>query len=284
MQLDIVDLLLKFFWIRYVVAALLLFLGTGFAQAQKARPSPPQFGRAFKRTSPSGGKFVWIPGGTFKMGSPDTEFGRDSDETQHTVQLNPGFWILDHEVTQAEYQAVMGNNPSGFTGANLPVEMVTWADAVDFCKKLTDRDRKAGWILASQRYRLPTEAEWEYAARGKTTGSIYGAVDSVAWWDANSGFQTHPVRTKAPNAWGLYDMMGNVQEWCADWYGPYYPEALDGVLFEFNPKGPASGPGRVSRGGSWNTRQNSMRSASRNFYGGAHRFIDLGFRPVLSFD
>jgi formylglycine-generating enzyme required for sulfatase activity len=185
--------------------------------------------------------------------------------------------MSDHEVTQAEYQAVMGNNPSNFTGdLNRPVERVSWSDAVEYCHKLTEQERAAGRITAQQAYRLPTEAEWEYAARAGTTGARYGELESIAWRSGNSGGETHPVSQKAANAWGLHDMMGNVWEWCSDWSGDYPTGSLT------NPTGPSSGSDRAYRGGGWYSGAMGARSAFRGgaLPGGRKDF--LGFRPVLS--
>ena len=228
-----------------------------------------------KPAGPSG--FVWIPPGTFVMGSPESEEGRYADEVQHTVTLTQGFWMSDHEVTQSEYQAVMGNNPSVFKGdLNRPVETVSWDEAVLYCQKLTERERAAGRITAQQAYRLPTEAEWEYAARAGTTGARYGELDTIAWWNGNAGNQTHPVKQKAPNAWGLYDMLGNVWEWCSDWSGEYPTGSVT------DPTGPNSGSVRVIRGGSWDVGAGRARSAGRDRGVPGSRFSDLGFRPALS--
>jgi len=211
------------------------------------------------------------------MGSPASEEGRDSDEVQHTVTLTKGFWLSDHEVTQSEYQAVMGSNPSEFKGdLNRPVEQVSWDEAVLYCQKLTERERAAGRITAQQAYRLPTEAEWEYAARAGTTGALYGELDTIAWWNGNAGNQTHPVKQKAPNAWGLYDMIGNVWEWCSDWYGNYPTVSVT------DPRGPSSGSVRVRRGGSWLSDARGARSASR-WGDPGDRYGRLGFRPALDF-
>jgi formylglycine-generating enzyme required for sulfatase activity len=176
--------------------------------------SAARFYRAVAEQRPVGPTgFVWIVPGTFVMGSPLSEADRDSDEVQHTLTLTQGFWISDHETTQAEYQLVMGSNPSFRKGESLPVETVSWNDAVAYCQKLTERERAGGRITAQQAYRLPTEAEWEYAVRAGTTGARYGELDAIAWHGGNSGNQTHPVKQKAANAWGLHDMMGNVSEW-----------------------------------------------------------------------
>jgi formylglycine-generating enzyme required for sulfatase activity len=221
--------------------------------------------------------FVWIPPGTFVMGSPSSEEERWNDEVQHTVTLAQGFWLSDHEVTQAEYQAVMGNNPSSFKGdMNRPVETVSWDEAVLYCQRLTERERAAGRITAQQAYRLPTEAEWEYAARAGSTGARHGYLHAIAWNGLNSGRQTHPVKEMAPNAWGLYDMIGNVWEWCSDWYGNYPTGSVT------DPRGPSSGFGRVSRGGGWSAGAWSARSAHRFSWLPGLPKDDLGFRPVLS--
>jgi hypothetical protein len=218
--------------------------------------------------------FVWIPPGTFVMGSPTSEPNRRFDEVQHTVTLTQGFWMSDHETTQAEYQAVMGSNPSWFKGdSNRPVEQVDWNEAVLYCQKLTERERAAGRITAQQAYRLPTEAEWEYAARAGTTEARYGELDAIAWWTGNSGDQTLPVKQKAANAWGLYDMLGNVWEWCSDVYGDYPTGAVT------DPTGPGSDSFRVIRGGSWDLDAGYARSAYRGWGG---RNSSLGFRPALS--
>jgi len=257
-------------WTNVVVSAegvLLVDLRPGSARRfYRAVPDAP--------VGPAG--FVWIPPGAFVMGSPVGEAGRNPDEVQHTVTLTQGFWLSDHEVTQAEYQAVMTNNPSTYKGANLPVEYVTWSEAVLYCQKLTERERAAGRITAQQAYRLPTEAEWEYAARAGTTGARHGELDAIAWYALNSGNQTHPVKEKAPNAWGLHDMLGNVFEWCSDWYGDYQTASVT------DPTGPASGSDRVLRGGCWVFDAKLARSAFRRRYVPNSRLSILGFRPALS--
>ena len=220
--------------------------------------------------------FVWINPGTFVMGSPESEAGLYSDQVQHTVTLTQGFWMSDHETTQAEYQLVMGSNPSSQKGESLPVEMVSWNDAVAYCKKLTELERAGGRITTQQAYRLPTEAEWEYAARAGTTGARYGELDTIAWWYGNSGNHPHPVKQKAANAWGLHDMIGNVWEWCADWYGDYPTGSVT------DPKGPGSGSDRVLRGGSWGSVAEGARSAGRVRSDPGFRGNYLGFRPALS--
>ena len=210
------------------------------------------------------------------MGSPSSEVGRSGGEIQNTVTLTQGFWLSDHEVTQSEYRSVMGFNPSFFKGdLNRPVETVSWDDAVRYCQKLTERERAAGLITAQEAYRLPTEAEWEYAARAGTTEARHGELDAIAWWSGNSGNQTRPVKQKAPNAWGLYDMIGNVWEWCSDWYGAYPTGNVT------DPTGPGSGTDRVDRGGGWGSGAERARSAYRDGDDPGTRFT-LGFRPALS--
>ena len=231
---------------------------------------------------------IWIEPGTFTMGSPSDELGRDSDETQHQVTLTRGYWLGKYEVTQAQYEAVMGTNPSYFKGADFPVEKVSWYNAMDFCAKLTDIERAAGRLPEGYEYTLPTEAQWEYACRAETTTALNSGknlsdknkcpeMDEVGWYEYNSDSTTHPVGQKMPNAWGLYDMHGNVFEWCLDWYGSYPSSAVT------DPKGSSSGSYRVIRGGSWNFNAYSCRSAyrfdstpsdfNRNYY---------GFRVALS--
>jgi formylglycine-generating enzyme required for sulfatase activity len=222
--------------------------------------------------------FVWIPPGMFVMGSPFGEPGRGQDENLHSVILTRGFWISDHEVTQGEYEALMGNNPSTFRGdPDLPVESVTWHDAVNYCSRLTERERSAGRITAQQAYRLPTEAEWEYSARSGTTSLRYGNLMDIAWYSDNSGGKSQPVRQKIPNNWGLYDMLGNVAEWCSDRKGAYPsgtvtdPEALN-----------LATTARVIRGGYFVLGGGACRSAARFSSGPSDSGNGVGFRPVLS--
>ena len=216
---------------------------------------------------------VWVEGGTFRMGAT-SEQGSDaySDEKPvHSVTLS-SFYIGKTEVTQALWKAVMGSNPSNFRGDNLPVECVSWNDCQAFIRKLN--------ALTGQNFRLPTEAEWEFACRGgnnsrgyKYSGSNY--IDNVAWHDGNSGGKTHPVATKSPNELGIYDMSGNVDEWCSDWYGDYTSGA------QTNPKGPYDGSSRVRRGGSWDDYVRYCRSSSRFNLNPTYRYLNLGLRLAL---
>jgi formylglycine-generating enzyme required for sulfatase activity len=174
----------------------------------------------------------------------------------------------------------MGSNPSRFKGEDLPVENVSWNDCLEFCRKLTERQRAAGRLPAGVAYRLPTEAEWEYACRAGTTTRYYtGDSESdlarAGWYDGNSGDRTHPVGQKVANAFGLYDMHGNVWEWCQDWYGPY------GTANATDPRGPQRGPGRVVRGGGWYYYARKCRSAYRNFCNPDNAYDFYGFRLVL---
>ncbi|MDX6576107.1 MAG: hypothetical protein QOE96_2060 [Blastocatellia bacterium] len=211
-------------------------------------------------------QMVYAPGGTFLMGSPLSETGRDNDEGPQGNATVPNFYMSKYEVTQAQYRAVIGTNPASFKGDDLPVDSVSWNDAVEFCRKLS---RTSG-----REYRLPTEAEWEYASRAGTTGPYAGNPDALTWYDANSGSRTHPVGQKQPNGFGLYDMNGNVWEWCQSKYKPYPYNATDG---REDLQGTEV---RVLRGGSWESSAKSCRSAYRR------RVIpdvrSIGFRIVLA--
>ena len=237
---------------------------------------------------------VFIEPGTFIMGSPDTEEDRNNDEgPQTTVTISKGFWMGRFEVTQQEYTDVIGSNPSYFKAPdgteilNRPVESVSWFDATNYCGMLTERERSSGRITSGYEYRLPTEAEWEYACRaGTTTRFSYGddpgytQLELFGWYydnsDTGSGKMTHPVGQKFPNPWGLYDMHGNVYEWCLDWYGNYPGGSVT------DPTGLGSGFFRVHRGGYWNRDGRDCRSAFR--YGGdpTSAYFDIGFRVVLA--
>jgi formylglycine-generating enzyme required for sulfatase activity len=216
-----------------------------------------------KPWEPDPQRFAWIAAGTFTMGSSSTELDRASDEDPRAqVTISRGFWMSKYETTQEEYQSVMGSNPSFYKGdARRPVERVSWLDATAFCSKLTARELEAGRLPTGYAYRLPTEAEWEYACRaGSQTRFEYGddpnynLLDEYAWHD---GITTHPVGLKRPNAWGLYDMHGNVFEWCSDWYGNYPGGTLT------DPLGPKTGSARVIRGGGSLSTPRDLRSARR---------------------
>ena len=265
--------------------------------------------------NPAGGaapaNFVRIQGGTFTMGSPSNEPQRNSDEVQHQVTVN-SFYMSKHEVTQKEYQEVMGTNPSKFKGDNLPVENVSWYDAIEYCIRRSEREGltpaytidkgrsdpnnrseydNVRWVVTWNRnangYRLPTEAEWEYACRAGTvtpfnTGN--NIPTSLANYDGNYPYnnnskgtyreRTTAVGNFAPNPWGLYDMHGNVWEWCWDWYGGYAAGA------QTDPLGAVSGSDRVVRSGSWNYYGHFLRSAVRGLGSPSGRVSFLGFRLV----
>jgi formylglycine-generating enzyme required for sulfatase activity len=228
-------------------------------------------------TNSIGMKLVLIPAGEFLMGSPDTDKDFEAGEgPQHRVIITMPFYIGTTEVTQAQWKAVMGNNPSNFQGDDLPVEKVSFDNCNKFLTKLSVKEGKS--------YRLPTEAEWEYACRaGSTTrfnsGDDDSALDGAGWYAGNSDRKTHLVGQKKPNAWGLYDMHGNVCEWCQDWYEQDYYRSSQAV----NPTGPAQPQRtyRVFRGGSWEG-NSDCRSAARCFWGVQ---VDcsyyIGFRVVL---
>ncbi|GDY14925.1 hypothetical protein LBMAG53_38030 [Planctomycetota bacterium] len=206
-----------------------------------------------------------IKAGAFTMGSPASEANRDADETQHQVTLTKDFWLGDSEVTQGLWQAVLGNNPSIFKGADLPVEQVSWDDCQGFFGKLNGQVRSGG-------FRFPTEAEWEYGCRAGTTGAYAGDLGGLAWYSDNAGGTTHAVKTKGANAWGLFDMHGNVWEWCGDWKDDYPAGAAR------DPAGPASGSNRVDRGGSWGSLARNGRAANRGRDEPGNRDSILGFR------
>ena len=235
--------------------------------ATSQQQTPP---RTF--TNSIGMKFVWIGPGSFRMGSDD----KDPDEKPaHMVTLSKGFYLQTTEVTQRQWEAVMGTNASHFKGPDRPVEQVSWEGAKGFLKKLNAKEKDS-------RYRLPSEAEWECACRaGGQEPDEAANLDEVAWWSKNSSGATHPVGQKKPNAWGLFDMRGNVWEWVEDWYdsGTYARgQRLD-------PVGPDSGESRVLRGGSWvSGSAGFFRCPGRN-YGRwpSYRVFDCGFRCARTF-
>ncbi len=224
-------------------------------------------------------EMVYIRPGTFTMGSPVSEQGRRNDEIQHSAILTKGFWLGKTVVTQGQWKALMGGNRSLFknAGRDAPVENVSWTDAMEFCRKLTERERQAGRMTEGYEYTLPTEAQWEYACRAGTTGPFAGSgnLDSMGWYSSNSGTTTHPVAQKQANAWGLYDMHGNVWEWCRDWYGNYPGRSVT------DPIGPSSGSLRVYRGGGWASIAQRCRSAYRYGGGPGLRLDYVGFRLAL---
>jgi formylglycine-generating enzyme required for sulfatase activity len=256
------------------------------AQARRAEemsrprqaPAPKAIAAAPKTCANSlGMEFVLIPAGSFLMGSPDSDRkARDNEKPQHKVTISQPFYLGKYEVTQSQWEAVMGSNPSDFSGRSNPVENVSWEDVQGFIKKLNQKE-------GGNKYRLPTEAEWEYAARAGTT-SIYsfgddaGALGRYAWCWGNSGWSTHPVGQKEPNPWGLCDMHGNVYEWVQDWYGKNYYAESPGI----DPRGPSSGSYRVFRGGCWINLARNCRSAARDEVPPGHSSGGHGFRLAFS--
>ena len=222
-------------------------------------------------------KMIKVEGGTFRMGSNDREAFED-EKPVHSVTLSD-YYIGETEVTQELWEAVMGSNPSAIKGSKNPVEFVSWYDCQEFIERLNQ--------LTGKTFRLPTEAEWEYAARGgnKSKGYKYSGsntIGDVAWYDVNaydvglgsSNYGTHPVGTKSPNELGIYDMTGNVHEWCSDWYGSYSSSS------QSNPTSPSSDSGRVGRGGDWDDDAQYCRVAYRDAYTPDYRYYYLGFRLV----
>lgn len=258
--------------------------------------------RAVSVPLPADTNLVFIPPGTFMMGSPTNEIGGGSYETQHIVTFRRGFWMGRHLVTQGEYYAMVGLNPSYFTGTNgfsqdltRPVEQVSWDDATNYCAMRTMREQAGGLISTNLEYRLPTESEWEYACRAGTTTAFYlgswlrsgnANFDGQYEYDASAGDifngngiylqTTTPVGSYAANSWGLYDMIGNVFEWCQDWYGAY---PIGPVT---DPKGAVSGTSRVARGGCWSYHAQFCRSAVRGGATPEFKQNTLGFRVVLA--
>ncbi len=274
-----------------VLCGLIVFSEAAWAPAVAESPSPTF-------THPLGMVFVYLPPGDFTMGSPPEEAGRGEDETRHAVILTRGFYMQTTEVTQSQWAAVMGKNPARFPGCggDCPVEGVSWTDVNTFIRRLNKRD-------GTDRYTLPTEAMWEYAARAGTetafaSGEIVEAfgtdpnLNIMGWYRGNSGVDytgcmdatkwagadcagTHPVKQKKSNAWGLFDMHGNVWEWCRDWYGGDFRAKR-----RVDPTGPKTGSDRVVRGGAWNYAPAYCRSAARGRFGPGFDNIDLGFRLI----
>ena len=248
-------------------------------------PKPRSETQSF--TNALGMTFVRIPAGSFLIGSsaaevealiqryPDERRWLEEQTPQHRVTISQPFYLSIYQVTQAQWEAVMGDNPSGCKGnSNRPVENVSWDDTQEFLARLSAADGR-------RRYALPSEAQWEYACRAGSTGAYYFGDDEAqlgdyAWYSDNADSATHPVGEKRPNAWGLYDMHGNVWEWCQDWHGEYSADALT------DPIGPEAGADRVIRGGSWSSDARIARSAVRYALHPGSRNDDLGFRCLSS--
>ncbi|MGC1258956.1 MAG: formylglycine-generating enzyme family protein [Candidatus Acidiferrales bacterium] len=217
---------------------------------------------------------VKVPAGTFQMGTAqvltaEDDWNNDVEHPVHEVRITKDFWMGQFSVTQSQWQAVMGNNPSYCrnAGPDAPVEQVSWNDTQAFIARLNSQ--QARWTV-----RLPTEAEWEYACRAGTAGETYGPVDDVAWYKGNNSGSTHPVGQKVPNAFGLYDMLGNVWQWCQDWFGPYTSAS------SVDPEGAPTGEKRVMRGGCFYCAAIHCRAARRNRDPQDHLSRSIGFRIV----
>lgn len=222
-----------------------------------------------------GMKLAYIPPGNFTMGSPKTEPGRIPNETRRHVTFAKGFRIGVTEVTQKEWRLIMETSPGFFKGDDLPVERITWREANEYCRRLSEKEKK--------RYRLPTQAEWEYACRAGTTTAYYtggneAALAAAGWYLGNSGNQSHPVGRKKPNRWGLYDMHGNVSEWCAK---PPDSDTTGSKSAQLDREEKAL---RDLRGGSWGLNASECRSASRLRNAGTFRYFDLGLRVLCELD
>jgi formylglycine-generating enzyme required for sulfatase activity len=220
-------------------------------------------------------RMAYCPAGSFTMGNTASEAIKFNYDNQVQVRISKAFWLGKTELNQAQWRAVMGENPSSFKGDDLPVENVSWEDAQEFVKKVNG----SGVIPEGWKFTLPTEAQWEYACRSGETGPYSGGnVEQVAWYDENSASKTHPVGTKKPNDWGLQDMHGNVEEWCVDWWGTWYDKTLPSLT---DPSGPSQGDSHVFRGGSFNMIAGYCRAAHRNGRDPNFRASALGFRPAL---
>jgi formylglycine-generating enzyme required for sulfatase activity len=249
------------------------------AHPQANVPAPPPADEPAREiTNSIGMRLVLIPAGDYLMGSPASDSdARDDEKPQHPVRITRPFYLGATEVTQGQYRLVTGQNPSYFKGSDeLPVENVSWDDAVAFCDKLNEKERAS---LEGYTYRLPTEAEWEDACRARSTtrysfGNDAASLGDYAWYDGNSGSETHPVGQKRPNAYDLHDMHGNVWEWCQDWYDKDYY----GRSPRSDPPGPPGAAFRVRRGGSWSRDPAIARSAYRNGRTPEDRNFDFGFR------
>jgi formylglycine-generating enzyme required for sulfatase activity len=266
---------------RISAILILSLLASAWLTAQENRKKPES-----KRITLPGGiamEFVRIHLGSFLMGSEDAEFGRAADEgPRRKVRISRPFFLGRFEVTQAQWKAVMGNNPSAFRlqphADRLPADMITWNDAMDFVSKINQ--------LGIGRFRLPTEAEWEYACRAGTTTPYYWGNDrsqatlsKYAWGYSRAEGKSHPVGTLLPNAWGLYDMTGNVWEWCSDWFQPYdSSDTLD-------PGGLETGERKIYRGGSWYNEPEALRSANRHGHAPkGNGGLNAGFRLVMEIE
>jgi formylglycine-generating enzyme required for sulfatase activity len=273
--------------------------GAGQPELRRDAPAPiaGRGDRVLRLASDLALAMVYVPPGRFVMGSPESEPGHLPDERQHDVVLTQGFWLGRTEVTQRQWAAVMkrtvqeqralaeGERRDAQSavsalpgeGPEHPIHYVAWDEAAEFCRRVNTLESEQGRVPAGYGYWLPTEAQWEYACRAGSGGphGAGGALDEMAWYASNADGVTHPVATKAPNAWGLFDMQGNVREWCADYYGEY----ARGTVID--PYGPEAGDGRVARGGALGDPEQSCRAAQRSYVPGNRRHPGLGLRLAL---
>lgn len=215
-------------------------------------------------------RFILVPAGSFTMGSLYEQVPRQEDERPHSVTIRKSFYLSETEITQRQWTALLGTTKSFFKGDSLPVERVSWNEAVAFCAALSQKEGKE--------YRLPTEAEWEYACRAAADTAAGDPLDECAWYNRNSGGATHRVAGQKPNRLGLFDMLGNVAEWCSDYYQADYPE---GPVID--PQGPEQGTYRVMRGGSWASSAPACRAAGRSDAPPGYQLKQTGFRVLLQY-
>ena len=250
------------------LAALTLSAGAADPASAPAPATAHKNGDSATITLPGGAtmEMIWCAPGSFTMGSPLSETGRFEDETQHSVTITKGFWLGKYEVTQRQWESVMRSNLSRFKGPNNPMENISWHDCMVFVRRVATETKLP--------VRLPTEAEWEFACRAGSDKPVAGSgiLPDMAWYDNNSDNHTHEVGIHKPNAWGFFDMHGNVLEWCADWFS--VPSAADAV----NPKGPPSGSFKVLRGGCWFFYERDCRCAYRLKRDPTLRNCIFGFR------
>ena len=240
---------------------------TGYGQAAQSLPQDPITGTIWVNSI--GMKLVYCPAGECMMGSPPEELMRQEEETQHSVRISSPFYLGTTEVTQKQWSSLMDINRSLEKGEDLPVQNVSWKEALDFCRNLGIPEERV--------YRLPSEAEWEYACRASSQDAWWAGKDlaDLAWYSENSEESSHAVGGKKPNPWGLFDLLGNVAEWCSDYYAPYPREAL------VDPRGPLVGKVRVIRGGSWRHFRPMLRPAARSSAPESYQYPHLGFRVTL---
>ena len=273
---------------NFAIATCLAFLLQGCGDSDALKKSLPmesalvklKSGDQVSLTTTHGIDLIGIPSGSFQMGSKYNLAYYTGDEPAHTVRLTKAFFLGKTEVTQAQWRAVMGSNPSYNKGDKLPVENVSWEDCIKFCEELTKREHDSGALPTGWKYTLPTEAQWEYACRAGTNteysfGDSKSGLGAHAWYSGNSGDETHSVGGKKANPWGFLDMHGNVYEWCLDWHGDYPSGSVT------DPSGPNSAQTRVIRGGSYSASAVPLRSANRFFRTPGSRYSVVGVRLAM---